>query len=321
MDMSTRCRLCLAESEEIKSMLSAGNNFISLWDMYGYIMNAGELIDSAFVPHVCVNCEADLKSAYTFQVMCSESEQTLSELVHSDRLSLVKSDCESETEFVPSEVIDEEAEDICTTDALQIDTTDVYDRNDEEPETEVLQYKDNSTADVAEVYDKNVCSESVSIDANIDEIATVAENVTERVESKVTKGRKCKICNVHYATIKSYGLHYRQLHYRPNPNYVRPKPKLSGRTCRICNIHYETMKSYMVHYRQLHYRPAKRTSVTTVLCSHCGKLVPQHSIGRHLQYSHSINRETDHTCTQCGKTFTRLSNLIQHQRIHANDKR
>lgn len=285
MDTFTRCRICLEKSQELKPMLTTWNNSINLWNMYDYILNVRKSVDSAFIPHICMKCEKDLTSAYFFQLMCSETENKLSELASIDRISLVRSDPEFVIELVKSE-------DNSIADTFETYTVEAYDiKYHEESKTEELfQSEDNCTADtlrtdIAEVEDMtnddNVWNKTV--DKNINHIAVIAETATEPIKPKVVKSL--------------------------------------GRKCNICNIQYDSMKAYMVHYRKLHYRPVKIASVSEVLCPYCGKLVPQHSIGKHIQNSHSIDKKTDHSCSQCGKSYKRVESLIQHKRMHSNDKR
>lgn len=78
-------------------MLTASNDSINLWTMYDYIMNVGDG-DSTYTPIICDKCEEDLKAAYVFKLMCSETERMLNG--QSEENNKPQSDTESEIEYI-----------------------------------------------------------------------------------------------------------------------------------------------------------------------------------------------------------------------------
>lgn len=180
MNVSTRCRTCLLESDELKTMFSVWDDSINLWNMYDYIMNVGENDNTVLV--ICIKCEESLKSAYTFKLMCAETERTLSELSKREKSTTLKIDNE-ETDGA-------NFEDSCMSDMLGSDINEVY------------QICANDQDDQNHLFESNI-NQIETIDETIESVAS------QLIECKV---RKCKVCDIQFENIKSYQVHYRKVH-------------------------------------------------------------------------------------------------------------
>lgn len=181
MNLSGRCRLCLTEYDDLhlKSMFIAWNDSINLWTMYDYLMNVGENVDAALIPQICVKCEENLRSAYFFKLMCSETEKSLGELTKNNQISFLKSDNESYTECVNFD--------------------DSY----------CVSVSDNVDSDITEVCGTQINEQNYWNESIDDQIVTKVDSDTVK---RNVLGRKCKVCNLSFENIKSYQVHYRQVH-------------------------------------------------------------------------------------------------------------
>lgn len=307
MSVPTRCRMCLTECDdgELKSMLTVSSDSINLWTMYDYIMNVEESVDSTFEPYICIKCKEDLKTAYSFKLMCSETERTLNELAKNGQ-----GENEYEIEYIYDDEfkLEEDAdyveisEDNCTADNV---------------ETVIAEVDD----DLCKSDDENAVEEFDSERMKPDVINrknSVEGLGNERMQPDVIN-RKCRVCDIWFKNMKEYQTHYRQLHRRMYRRKINNNYEI-GRNCTACNIYFETLKEYQVHYRRLHARKKKTDPLSKTLCSHCGKLFGKTFLWKHIQSKHS-GVQKNHTCKVCGKSFTFIENLIMHTRIHNNDKR
>ncbi|KAG4065409.1 hypothetical protein HA402_002807 [Bradysia odoriphaga] len=317
----TQCRMCLTEygDDKLESMQVLCNDSINLWTMYDYIMNVGEMFDSANIPHICKKCKEDLISAYTFKVMCTETEKTLTGLVN-----IYRTDHVPKTEYV---VYDSEDNVVKYADDYLGDNIekceeiegdeDVFDDSDEICE-------DNSVENIVGTIGVEFQDRSDDrTDESYAEIKTVQEIDGDCITSRVFS-RKCKKCNIKFESLQEYKVHYRQLHQKA---YDRKLHKSNARNCPSCNIQFENVKLYQVHYRRFHQRQKadkdaqSRGAQPKVVCSYCGQLLSKSFIWKHIQSKHSGEENKRYECKTCGKRFSLSEHLVMHKRIHSNDKR
>ncbi|XP_037037995.1 zinc finger protein 214-like [Bradysia coprophila] len=317
----TQCRMCLIEYGDagLESMLVSWNDSMNLWTMYDYIMNVGEMFDLVNVPHICKKCKEDLVSAYTFKVMCTETEKTLTGIV-----AICQTDKVPKTEYVVYDSEDNVVKyaDNYLGDNIEIceeieGDEDVFDDNEEV-------CKDNSIEGIVETNDVEFQDRSDNqTDKRYARVETVQEIDGQRITSKVFS-RKCKKCNIKFESLHEYTVHYRQLHQRA---YNRKLHKSNARNCPSCNIQFENVKLYQVHYRRFHKRQQadkdaqSSSKQSRVVCSYCGQLFSKSFIVKHIRSKHSGEENRRYECTTCGKRFTLCENLVMHKRIHSNDKR
>lgn len=267
-------------------MLTTSSDSINLWTVYDSIMNVGQHVDLEVVPYICIKCMEDLKTAYFFKLMCTETERTLSELAtidESDNESKIEvkidvSGNESEIEYVYEDFLEDSG-------------------GEEEDETSEEKYKTDIEGVIKDTNDAEIGSE-----------------VLEPEEKK----RKCRACNIQFDSKKAHQDHYTEFHRRV---YLRKNTNNweKGRKCTACNIQFDKLKEYLVHYRRNHERKRPHSKV---LCTHCGKLYSKTSIAKHTKAKHSaVKDRKTHSCETCKKSYFRSENLRMHKRTHTNDKR
>lgn len=153
--------------------------------MYDYLMNIGDNIETEIISHICKKCEDSLKSAYLFKLMCAETERTLSELPKNEKSTILKSD---------NEIDDTNFEDSCMSDMLGSDINEVYQICASDQDNRDNSFENNTNQ-----------TETIAIDETL-------ENTASQIIECKERGRKCKVCDIHFESIKSYQVHYRKVH-------------------------------------------------------------------------------------------------------------
>lgn len=305
-DMNRKCRICLKTNKNMKPMSSLRNPSTTVSVNYNQMLD--EILNNRLVPptnppnNLCAKCERNLIAAYAFIKLCRHTEDVLLQ----GKLSMVDGD-------VPS---DDSNSLMCD----ENDTVDHYDKHMQEimwnPQTIVDKSADFVIIDEErsrDMYDEDTANEPAdnnnAVDANETDTTHIAykynpagyveDGVYELATTIETKSKHCRGCQLVFATVKEYQVHYRSVHQRQI-------------LCPLCGK--------MVAKFTLDKHMTSHTKTKDHLCNACGK---RFTLADNLKKHWRIHTgEKRYSCEYCDEKFIHWNSKRSHVRtVYTGEKK
>ena len=125
----------------------------------------------------------------------------------------------------------------------------------------------------------------------------------------INEKRHCKICDLHFSTLRKLQLHNRKMHEKKRP--IKDKV-----VCEICFLDCESNEKLKEHHVEKH-QSGKQKS-----CSYCdwkaeeGNTSGWSTLKLHIESKHPDHGAKNITCTVCGKSFIYVESCRIHETKH-----
>lgn len=151
---------------------------------------------------------------------------------------------------------------------------------------------------------------------------------------------KCAECHDMFDNEKDLFVH----HYKTHFEEIRKRPKSAPKKapveetsiCDICGKSAKNMRSHHDYYHkkeevicnecghvsenQTRHKDHFRMKHNLVPCPHCGKMLPNQTLARHIQSRHTSTWDRKYKCKICSRGFTQPKRLEDHMNVHTGAK-